>query len=158
MLMAVPVVFANGVISRPTNINAGDTMFMLICAVMAMIMIPASGLFYGGMVRSKNVLSVIMQPFFIVGLISLQWVLLGYSLSFGPDIKGVIGSLDWVALMNVGPEPNSDYATTIPHFVFMIFQAMFAIVAPALITGAFAERGGIPSVYSFCFNLVNFNI
>jgi Amt family ammonium transporter len=102
--------------------------------------IPGLALFYGGLVRRKNVLSVLMQCFFLVCLITLQWVVFGYSISFGPDIKGFIGSLDWTMLNHVGAEPNADYAGTIPHSVFMLFQMMFAIITPALIIGAFAER------------------
>jgi Amt family ammonium transporter len=102
--------------------------------------IPGLALFYGGLVRRKNVLSVLMQCFFLVCFITLQWVVFGYSLSFGPDIKGFIGSLDWSMLNHVGAEPNADYAGTIPHSVFMLFQMMFAIITPALIIGAFAER------------------
>jgi Amt family ammonium transporter len=97
-------------------------------------------LFYGGLVRSKNVLGTIMQSFVVVALISIQWVLWGYSLAFGPDIGGWIGSLAWVGLHNVGTSPNPDYAATIPHQAFMVFQMMFAIITPALITGAVAER------------------
>jgi Amt family ammonium transporter len=105
-----------------------------------MLMTPALGFFYGGLVRRKNVLSTIMHSFFILALISVQWVLWGYSLAFGPDIGGFIGSLSWVGLNGVGMEPNTDYAPTIPHQLFMVFQMMFAIITPALITGAFAER------------------
>jgi len=104
-------------------------------------MTPGVAFFYGGMARRKNVLSLLMQCFFIMCLVSLQWVLFGYSLSFGPDMgKGLIGTLEWVGLRGVGFDPNPDYAGTIPHLSFMIFQAMFAIITPALIVGAFAER------------------
>jgi Amt family ammonium transporter len=103
-------------------------------------MTPGLALFYGGMVRSKNVLGTILQSFIMISLISLEWVYLGYSMSFGPDIGGFIGDLSWFALSGVSTAPSSDYATTIPHVVFMIFQCMFAIITPALITGAFAER------------------
>ncbi|MBI2910884.1 MAG: ammonium transporter [Chloroflexi bacterium] len=103
-------------------------------------MTPALGFFYGGMVRRKNALGTIAHSFAIVCLIGVQWVLWGYSLAFGPDIAGIVGSLDWLGLNNVGLDPNPDYAKTIPHQAFMIFQAMFAIITPALITGAFAER------------------
>jgi Amt family ammonium transporter len=92
------------------------------------------------MVRSKNVLGTIMHSFVAVALISVQWVLWGYSLSFGPDKGGIIGGLEWVGLQGVGMEPNPDYAATIPHQAYMIYQCMFAIITPALITGAFAER------------------
>jgi Amt family ammonium transporter len=103
-------------------------------------MTPALGFFYGGLVRRKNVLATIMHSFFILALISVQWALWGYTLAFGPDKGGVIGGLDWIGLRGVGAEPNPDYAATIPHSAFMIFQCMFAVITPALITGAFAER------------------
>jgi Amt family ammonium transporter len=105
-------------------------------------MTPALGFFYGGLVRKKNVLSTIMHSFFILGLVSVMWVLWGYTLAFGPDAGGlgIIGGLDWFGLNNVGLEPNKDYAATIPHQLFMMFQMMFAVITPALITGAFAER------------------
>jgi Amt family ammonium transporter len=109
-------------------------------ALVLLMSIPGLALFYGGLVRRKNVLSVLMQCFFLVCLITVQWVVFGYSISFGPDIKGFIGSLDWSMLKGVGAEPNADYAATIPHTVFMLFQMMFAIITPALIIGAFAER------------------
>jgi Amt family ammonium transporter len=102
--------------------------------------IPGLAFFYGGLVRRKNVLSILMQCFIILCVISLQWVLFGYSLAFGPDFHGIIGRLDWAGLRGVGPLPNPDYAATIPHSVFMIFQAMFAVITPALIIGSYAER------------------
>lgn len=120
--------------------NSGDTVFILISAALVMLMTPGLALFYGGMVRSKNVLGTIMQSFILLGVITLEWVLIGYSMSFGPDVGGIIGNLDWFALKGVGMTPSPDYATTIPHIAFMIFQCMFAIITPALITGAFAER------------------
>jgi Amt family ammonium transporter len=101
---------------------------------------PGLAFFYGGLVRRKNVLSVLMQCFIILCVISLQWILYGYSLTFGPDIGGFIGNLDWVGLRGVGGTPNADYAATIPHSAFMIFQAMFAVITPALIIGTYAER------------------
>ncbi|MDP2718311.1 MAG: ammonium transporter [Dehalococcoidia bacterium] len=122
------------------NINSGDTAWILASAAMVLIMTPALGFFYGGMVRSKNVLGTIFQSFIVIALISIQWVLWGYSLAFGPDKWGIIGGLEWVGLRGVGTEPNADYAATIPHQAFMAFQMMFAIITPALITGAFAER------------------
>jgi Amt family ammonium transporter len=124
----------------PLTIDGGDTAWVLVSAALVMLMTPALGFFYGGLVRRKNVLSTIMHSFFILALISVQWVLWGYSLAFGPDIGGFIGGLDWVGLNGVGMEPNGDYAKTIPHQAFMVFQMMFAIITPALITGAFAER------------------
>ena len=120
--------------------NAGDTVFVLISAALVMLMTPGLALFYGGMVRRKNVLGTLMQSFIILGIITLEWVLWGYSMSFGPDIGGIIGGLDWFGLKGVGMTPSPDYGSTIPHLAFMIFQCMFAIITPALITGAFAER------------------
>ena len=122
------------------EVNSGDTAWVLASAALVMVMTPALGFFYGGMVRRKNVLGTVMHSFIIVALISVQWVLWGYTLAFGPDRGGIIGGLDWLGLRGVGLEPNPDYAATIPHQAFMIFQAMFAIITPALITGAFAER------------------
>jgi Amt family ammonium transporter len=121
-------------------INAGDTAFMLLSAALVMLMTPGLAFFYGGMVRSKNVLGTIMQSFIIIGLVTIIWVIYGYSLSFGPDVGHLIGNLQWFGLKEVGLLPNKDYAGTIPHLAFMIYQAMFAIITPALITGAFAER------------------
>jgi Amt family ammonium transporter len=121
--------------------NAGDTTWVLVSSALVFLMTPGVAFFYGGMARRKNFLSLLMQCFFIACLVSLQWVLFGYSLSFSPDTgMGVIGSLDWLGLRGVGFEANPDYAGTIPHLSFMIFQAMFAIITPALIVGAFAER------------------
>ncbi|MDD5066784.1 MAG: ammonium transporter [bacterium] len=122
------------------KIDSGDTAWVLISSALVMLMTPGLAFFYGGLVRKKNVLSILIQCFMILCLISVQWVVFGYSLAFGPDIKGVIGSLDWSFLKNVGLDPFSGYSATIPHQVFMIFQAMFAVITPALILGAFAER------------------
>ena len=122
------------------KIDTGDTAWMLISTALVMLMTPALALFYGGMVRRKNVLGTIMHSFIAVALISVQWVLIGYSLAFGPDIKGIIGSLSWAGLSDVGLAPNVDYAPTIPHLLFMAYQMMFAVITPALISGAFAER------------------
>ncbi|MGL5513629.1 MAG: ammonium transporter [Sporomusa sp.] len=140
ILTLVPVVFSNEAPIEPAKINSGDTAFVLVSAALVMLMTPAVALFYGGMVRTKNVLSILMQSFFVLGLITVQWVLFGYSLAFGPDIGHFIGSLDWVALNGVGQDPSPDYATTVPHMAFMTFQGMFAVLTSALITGAFAER------------------
>jgi Amt family ammonium transporter len=103
-------------------------------------MTPGLALFYGGMVRSKNVLGTIVHSFFILGMASVIWVLFGYSLAFGPDVGGFIGNLSWMGLKGVGQTANAAYAPNIPHLAFMIFQGMFAVITPALITGAFAER------------------
>ena len=124
-----------------SQINSGDTAFILISAALVMLMtIPGLALFYSGLVRRKNVLGTIMQCFILVGLITIQWVLFGYSLAFGPDRMGLIGGLEWFGLSGVGLDPNPDYAATIPHQAFMIYQGMFAIITPCLIAGAFAER------------------
>jgi len=120
-------------------INSGDTAFVMVAAALVMLMTPGLSFFYGGMVRKKNILSVLMQCFIILCALSIQWVLIGYSLSFAPA-QGFWGGLQWFALKGVGLEPYADYAGTIPHQVFMIFQAMFAVITPALIIGAFAER------------------
>jgi Amt family ammonium transporter len=141
MAIFVPAAFADGdTPAEAAKLDTGDTTFVLVSAALVMLMTPGLALFYGGMVRTKNALSTIMQSFFIIGLVSVQWVLFGYSLAFGPDISHFIGSLDWVALNGVGQEANADYAATIPHQAFMIFQAMFAVITAGLITGAFAER------------------
>ena len=120
--------------------NAGDTAFVLVSGALVMLMTPGLALFYGGMVRNKNVLGTIMQSFIILGIITFEWVLWGYSMSFGPDHGGLIGGLDWFGLKGVGMTPSPDYGSSVPHLAFMIFQCMFAIITPALITGAFAER------------------
>jgi Amt family ammonium transporter len=120
--------------------NSGDTAFMLFSSALVMLMTPGLALFYGGMVRSKNVLGTIMQNFIMLGVVSVLWALFGYSLAFGPDVKGIIGNLDWAFLRGVGFEPFKAYAETIPHQTFMVYQLMFAIITPALITGAWAER------------------
>jgi len=120
--------------------NTGDTAFVLVSAALVMLMTPGLALFYGGMVRDKNVLGTIMQSFIMIALISVEWVLWGYSMAFGPDKAGIIGGLEWFALKGVGLTPSASYATTVPHQVFMIYQCMFAVITPALITGAFAER------------------
>ncbi len=124
------------------QINNADTAWVLISAALVMLMTPALGLFYGGLVRRKNVLATIMHSFFLLALISIQWVLVGYTLAFGPDAGGlgIIGGLKWLGLNALTPAPNADYAPTIPHGAFVIYQAMFAVITPALITGALAER------------------
>jgi ammonium transporter, Amt family len=138
-LFTMPVLGAE---SLDNAISGADTVWVLICAALVMLMTPAVGLFYGGMVRQKNVLSMITQSFIVLALISIQWILFGYSLAFGPDSggHGLIGGLQWIGLNGVGAAPNPDYAPTIPASVFMIYQAMFAIITPVLITGAFADR------------------
>ncbi|HOH57902.1 MAG TPA: ammonium transporter [Smithellaceae bacterium] len=130
--------------------NSGDTAWVLTASALVLLMtIPGLAFFYGGLVRRKNVLSILMQCFIIVCVISLQWVLFGYSLAFGPDFHGIIGTLEWAGLAGVGAAPNSNYAATIPHSAFMIFQAMFAVITPALIIGAYAERVKFPAFLLF---------
>ncbi len=121
-------------------INTGDTAWLLVSTALVMLMTPGLALFYGGMVRRKNVLSTLMQSFIALCVITVVWVLYGYSLAFGPDVNGIIGDLSWVGLNGVTTEPYPDYVATVPHLLFMAFQLMFAIITPALITGAFAER------------------
>jgi ammonium transporter, Amt family len=138
-----PAAPATGSTPAPAKleINKGDTAWMLTSSALVLLMTaPGLALFYGGMVRQKNALATLMQSFIIMALISVQWVLWGYSLAFGPDLSGIIGSLDWLGLRGVGVEPFETYSKTIPHQAFMLFQMMFAIITPALITGAFAER------------------
>ena len=121
-------------------IDRADTAFVLISAALVLLMTPGLAIFYAGMVRSKNVLGTIMQSFILIALISIEWVYIGYSMSFGPDIAGLTGDLSWFALRGVSLSPNPSYGSTIPHLAFAIFQCMFAVITPALITGAFAER------------------
>ncbi|MGO9310313.1 MAG: ammonium transporter [Spirochaetia bacterium] len=123
------------------QINSGDTAWILASTALVMMMTaPGLAMFYGGLVRRKNVLSTMMHSFFILCLVSVQWVLYGYSLAFGPDAGHFIGNLSWIGLRGVGLTPNPDYAATIPHQLFMVYQMMFAVITPALISGAFAER------------------
>ena len=122
------------------RIDSGDTAFMLVSAALVMLMTPGLAFFYGGMVRPKNVLGTMMQSFMAVAIISVQWIVIGYSLAFGPDRGHVVGGLEWIGLRGVGMTPNPDYGATIPHQAYMIYQCMFAVITPALITGAVAER------------------
>jgi Amt family ammonium transporter len=122
------------------TINSGDTAWLLISSALVLMMTPALAFFYGGMVRKKNVLSTLNLSFIMMALISIQWVLFGYSLAFGADHGGLIGGLNFLGLAGVGADPNADYASTVPHLAFVAFQMMFAIITPALITGAFVER------------------
>jgi Amt family ammonium transporter len=122
------------------TINAADTAWLLVSAAMVMLMTPALALFYGGMVRRKNLLSTMMMSFAILALVGILWVVYGYSLAFGTDHGGIIGGFNFLVLNGVGQEPSSVYATTVPHLAYMIYQAMFAIITVALITGAVVER------------------
>lgn len=142
----IPILLISALISAPAHaqttskIDSGDTAWVMIATGLVMLMTPGLGLFYGGMVRRKNVLATILQSFIMAGVVGVQWVLFGYSLAFAPDHAHIIGGLDWIGLRHVGLTPNPSYAPTIPHQAFMAFQLMFAIITPALITGAFAER------------------
>ncbi len=126
-------------------IDAGNTAWVLTASALVLFMTPGLGFFYGGLTRNKNVLATIMQSFITTGVVGILWVLVGYSLAFGPDhFHGLIGGLDWVGLRGVGQTPGGPrgaiYGVGIPQLLFMAFQMMFAIITPALITGAFAER------------------
>ncbi len=125
------------------SINSGDTAFMLLSAALVLFMTPGLAFFYGGLVRSKNVVNTMMMSFVAMGIVTVQWVLWGYSVAFAPGGDGLgslIGGFQWAGLGNVGLEPSSDYSPTIPHQAFMIYQAMFAVITPALISGAIVER------------------
>ncbi len=139
-LITVSVLFLDAAVSiageGTAQIDRGDTAWLIVATALVMLMTPGLALFYAGMTRRKNVLGTIMHSFFILCLISVQWVLWGYTLAFGPDIGSIVGGLDLIGLRGVGQEPNG----TIPHLVFMMFQGTFAIITVALITGSFAER------------------
>ncbi len=120
--------------------DSGDTAWVLGASALVMFMTPGLALFYGGMVRTKNILATLMQSIFALGLVSVLWVVIGYTLAFGPDKGHLIGGLEFLGFSGVGQEPNPDLAATIPHQAFAVFQMMFAVITPALITGAFAER------------------
>ncbi len=136
------------------ELNTGDTAFMLIATALVMLMTPGLALFYGGLVRSKNVLSTTMQSFLCLGIVSIIWVVYGYSLAFGPDVGNVIGNLDFTFLQNVSWDKGT--GRTIPDLLFCAFQLMFAIITPALITGAYAERMKFPAYLLFTSLWVSF--
>jgi len=121
-------------------LDTGDTAWILVSTALVMLMTPGLALFYGGMVRRKNLVSTIMMSFSILALVGVLWIVFGYTLGFGPDVGGIIGNLDFLAMNNVGLEPSTTYGTTVPHLIFMMFQGMFAIITVALITGAVVER------------------
>jgi Amt family ammonium transporter len=144
----------SGTARRSASMDSGDTAWMLMSTALVMIMLPGLALFYGGLVRRKNVLSTIMHSFFGLAIVSVVWVLIGFSLAFGPDanllgVPGLVGNLDFVGFMGVGLEPSTVYAVTIPFVLFAAFQMMFAAITPALITGAFAERKRFASFVLF---------
>ncbi len=131
------------------RISAGDTAWVLTSAALVMLMTPALGFFYAGLVHRKNVLSTLMHSFLALCAIAVQWVLWGYTLAFGPDWHHVIGTFAWLGFTHVGLHPNPAYAPTVPHLAFALFQMMFAAITPALITGAFAERKRFAAVLLF---------
>ena len=121
-------------------INAGDTVWIMVSSALVMLMTPGLALFYGGMVRQKNVLSTLMMSFALLGVIGVLWAVYGYSLSFGGDVGSLFGDLRYFGLMGVGQETSDIYASTVPHLAFMVFQGMFAIITVALWTGGVVER------------------
>ena len=129
--------------------DTGDTSFMMICAALVFIMTPGLAFFYGGLVNKKNVLTIMMQSFVSLGVVTVLWFIFGFSLTFGSDVHGIIGNLVYCFLNGVGMDPNPDYGSTIPFFSFFSYQQMFAILTPALITGAFADRVNFKSYLVF---------
>ncbi|MFT5705359.1 MAG: Amt family ammonium transporter [Shewanella sp.] len=131
-------------------INTGDTAFLLLCTALVLLMTPGLALFYGGMVNEKNMLTIMMQNFICMGVIAILWVFGGFSLAFGSDVGGVIGSLtEYMGFYHIGAEPNDTYAKSVPFILFFAYQMMFAIITPALMTGAFAGRFRFPAYLKF---------
>ena len=131
------------------NLNGADMAFIIFAAALVMLMVPGLALFYGGLVKSKNVLSTTMHSYTALFVISIVWILVGYTLAFGPDHGGIIGGFDWAFLSDIGIEANADYAATIPHLLFVIFQMMFAVITAAVISGSVAERMRFPAFILF---------
>src|SRR5688572_22509081 len=132
-----------------STISSGDTAWILVASALVMLMVPGLALFYGGMVRHKNIVSTLLQCFLVLALVSIQFALIGYTLAFGTDVKGVIGNLDFAFLDGIGPNDAAPLAPTVPHLAFVLFQAMFAAITPALIIGAFVERFSFKAVIVF---------
>ncbi len=132
-----------------TTVSAGDTAWLLVASALVMLMVPGLALFYGGMVRHKNILSTLLQCFLVLAVVSLQFALVGYTLAFGPDQGGLIGGLDFAFLNGIGPDDPAPLAPTVPHLAFVLFQGMFAAITPALIIGAFVERLSFKAVLAF---------
>ncbi|MEJ2314272.1 MAG: ammonium transporter [Nitrospirota bacterium] len=151
-LCAVLFLAAPAFAAETADISSGDTAWLLVSTALVMLMTPGLALFYAGMVRRKNVLGTIMHSFMILCVVSVVWVLWGYTLAFGPDKAGLVGGLEWLGLRGVGQEANG----TVPHYAFMMFQGMFAVITPALITGAFAERIKFSAVMAFTVLWVTF--
>jgi Amt family ammonium transporter len=140
LILTPGVLHAQEIQASVMKVDTGDTAWMLISTALVMLMTPGLAFFYAGMTRKKNVLGTIMHSFVALGVVSVIWIVYGYSLAFGPDVSHFIGNLDWFMLKGVGQDPNKDYCATVPHQVFMTYQMMFAVITPALITGTFAER------------------
>jgi ammonium transporter, Amt family len=146
LLAVVPSVAAQ---DPSSTISAGDTAWLLTASALVMLMVPGLALFYGGMVRHKNIVSTLLQCFLVLAVVSIQFALIGYTLAFGPDVKGIIGNLDFAFLDGIGPNDAAPLAPTVPHLAFVFFQAMFAAITPALIIGAFVERFSFKAVLVF---------
>ncbi|RJX21681.1 MAG: ammonium transporter [Ammonifex sp.] len=149
LVLLTILLFPNAAWAGEVTADTGDTAWLMAATALVMLMTPGLALFYGGMSRRKNVLNTIMISFIVLGLISVQWVLWGYSLAFGPDKAGLVGGLSWIGLSGVGLDPNPDYAGTIPHQLFVVFQLMFAIITVALITGSLVGRMRFPAFLIF---------
>ncbi|MEW6172637.1 MAG: ammonium transporter [Bacillota bacterium] len=149
LVLLALLLFPSTALAADATIDTGDTAWLLISSALVMLMTPGLALFYGGMSRRKNVLNTIMLSFIVLGLVSVQWVLWGYSVAFGPDMAHLIGSFSWLGLHGVGLNPNPDYAATIPHQLFMAFQLMFAVITVALITGSIVGRMRFPAFLVF---------
>lgn len=134
------------------ELSAGDISYMCVATLLVLIMTPALGFFYGGLVRRKNTINTIMMSMVCLALITVQWFLFGYSLSFGPDAGGIIGNLDWAFFNGVGLEAFKDYSPTIPHVLFAMFQLAFAILTPAIVSGRHCGTHTVPGLLSVrCF-------
>jgi len=156
LVVAIVLIFCGiAYAQNSASTDSGDTAWMLISTALVTLMTPGLALFYGGMVRRKNVLGTIMHSFIMLFLVSVIWVLWGYTLAFGPDKGGIIGGLEWFGLNGVGQEPSL-FAPTVPHLIFMMFQGTFAVITPALITGAFAERMKFSALILFSILWVTF--
>ncbi|HUR25779.1 MAG TPA: ammonium transporter [Candidatus Thermoplasmatota archaeon] len=147
--LAVPSVVAQDAAASTSTLSAGDTAWLLTASALVMLMVPGLALFYGGMVRHKNILSTLLQCFLILALVSIQFAVIGYTLAFGPDVGGIIGGLDFAFLHGIGPNDAAPLAPAVPHLAFILFQAMFAAITPALIIGAFVERFSFKAVLVF---------
>ena len=134
-----------------SKLSAGDMSYVAVSTLLVLIMTPAVGIFYGGLVRRKNTINTMMMSFICLAIFTVQWFLFGYSLSFGPDVGGVIGNLDWAFLSGVGMEANADYSETIPAILFCMFQMAFAILTPAIVSGGIVERTRFPAYCLFIF-------